>query len=68
MARVSQERETMADIKDISDTISSALTEIGVHGNVDVRLDGNQAHASIGQPSGDDIDVAIVVTTPEPAA
>jgi hypothetical protein len=58
----------MADIKDISDSITSALTEIGVHGSVDVHMDGDKAHASIGQPSGDDIDVAIIVTTPDPVA
>ena len=51
----------MADIKDMSQAIHSALEEIGVTGELNVHMDGNQAVATIEQPGGDDLEVSIEV-------
>ena len=58
----------MANFADIATSIASALNEIGVNGTVDVRMEGDHVHASVGHPTGADIDVAIVVTSAEPRA
>ncbi|WP_242154189.1 hypothetical protein [Sphingomonas sp. BAUL-RG-20F-R05-02] len=51
----------MADIKDMSRAIHSALQEIGVTGELNVHMDGDQAVASIGQPGGDDVEVLVEI-------
>ena len=51
----------MADIQDMSHAIHSALEEIGVTGELNVHMDGDQAVASIGQPGGDDVEVSVKV-------
>ena len=51
----------MADIKDMSQAIHAALEEIGVTGELNVCLGGEQAVTSIGQPGGDDVAVSVAV-------
>ena len=51
----------MADIKDVSQVIHSALEEIGVTGELRVLMDGGQAGASIGNRGSDDLDVLVEV-------
>jgi hypothetical protein len=57
----------MADIKDISASIASALDEAGVNGTVDIEMDGEHVAASVGHPTEDDVDLAVVVTPRGPA-
>ncbi len=51
----------MADIKDVSRAIHSALEEIGVSGKLDVEMNGNHAVVPLGEPTGDGLDVQVVV-------
>lgn len=51
----------MADIKDMSRAIHAALEEIGVTGELNVHMEGDQAVALIGQPGGDDVEVSVEV-------
>lgn len=52
----------MATVLDVSAVITSALTEIGVTGEVDVTMDGTRRVTWLGEPSGDDVQVAVAVT------
>jgi hypothetical protein len=52
----------MADIKDISESIAAALGEAGLNGTLDVEMDGEHVASSLGQPTEDDVDLAVVVT------
>lgn len=53
----------MASINDVSQAITSALDEIGVTGELKVKMDGNQAEAPIGpQGRGDEREVSVDVT------
>ena len=58
----------MADIKDVSEAIHSALSEIGVNGELDVKMEGDRVAAPIGHPTGDDIAVSVTVSELEPDA
>lgn len=51
----------MADIKDISRAIESALLEIGVNGTLDVSENGEAVAVVVGQPTGDDVAVTVAV-------
>lgn len=51
----------MADIKDVSRAIHSALEEIGVSGKLDVEMNGDHTVAPVGEPSGDELDVQVVI-------
>ncbi|MGE3745512.1 MAG: hypothetical protein AB7G25_07370 [Sphingomonadaceae bacterium] len=51
----------MADVKDVAAVIQSALAEIGVTGTLEVSKDGEEAAAALGRPTGDDVQVAVVV-------
>jgi hypothetical protein len=51
----------MADAKDVAAVIQSALDEIGVTGQLEVSMDGQEAAKTIGVPNGDDIHVGVVV-------
>jgi hypothetical protein len=55
----------MADINDISTTIASALTEVGVAGKVDVKLDGGHAIVIAGEPDATDVVVNVEVNAVE---
>ena len=51
----------MADIKDVSHVIQTALSEIGVNGELKVAMDGAEVAKPIGHPTGDDVEVVVVV-------
>lgn len=50
----------MADINDVATVIASALTEIGLHGYVDLEMDGAKRAASVGS-LGDEVEVTVTV-------
>ncbi|WP_260597792.1 hypothetical protein [Sphingomonas endolithica] len=52
----------MADVKDVSRAVQAALEEIGVNGKLNVQMDGDEATASVGHPTGDDVDVSVTVS------
>jgi hypothetical protein len=60
----------MADIKDVSQAIHSALEEIGVHGDLKVQTETDCIEAPIGHPTGDDLAIEVIVSDKdaEPAA
>ena len=51
----------MADIKDLSDVIQSALTEIGVDGKLHIEMDGEQRDKLVGDDRGQDVEVVVSV-------
>lgn len=52
----------MANINDVSQAITSALDEIGVTGELKVKMDGDQAETPIGlQGRGDEREVSVDV-------
>ncbi len=51
----------MANAKDVAAVIQSALDEIGVAGQLEVSMDGQEVRSSLGFPSGDDLHVGVVV-------
>jgi hypothetical protein len=51
----------MADIKDVTAVIASALTEVNLAGSLDVKMDGGESIEGLGVPSGDDVEVTVVV-------
>jgi len=51
----------MATLSDISAAIASALTEIGVAGEVDVSMGETRSVQWVGQPSGDDVRIVVTV-------
>jgi hypothetical protein len=52
----------MADRSDIATVIKSALAEVGVAGKLNVEMDGKAVTTTVGAPTGDDVDVTVVVT------
>jgi hypothetical protein len=51
----------MANAKDVAAVIESALEEIGVTGQLEVSMDGQEATCSLGSASGNDLHVGVVV-------
>ncbi|WP_242141152.1 hypothetical protein [Sphingomonas sp. TREG-RG-20F-R18-01] len=51
----------MANAKDVAAVIQSALDAIGVTGQLDVSMDGQEATEALGKPTGDDLHVGVVV-------
>jgi hypothetical protein len=51
----------MASASDFATVIVSALSEIGITGEVDATKDGVRAVQWIGSPSGDDVQVVVTV-------
>lgn len=51
----------MADAKDVAAVIQSALDEIGVTGQLDVSMDGQEASKTLGTTTGNDQHVEVVV-------
>ena len=51
----------MADAKDVAAVIQSALDEIGVTGQLDVSMDGQEASKTLGTLTGNDQRVEVVV-------
>lgn len=51
----------MADIKDVSAVIASALSEVNLHGQVELRMDGEEVVEGIASPCGDDVEVLVEV-------
>lgn len=51
----------MANAKDVAAVIQSALDEIGVTGQLEVSMDGQEATKPLGTPNGDDLHVGVVV-------
>jgi hypothetical protein len=51
----------MADIKDVSQTIASALGEVGVTGTLDVNMDGAEKIITVGETRDDDLEIHVVV-------
>lgn len=58
----------MADIKDNSTSIASALNEVGVNGTLDVEGDGEHVVIPLGEPNEDDIALKVVVSPAGPDA
>ena len=54
----------MADLNDISTSIASALSEVGVNGHLDVEMDGVKQAETLG-PLGDEVEVEVVVRSVE---
>jgi hypothetical protein len=52
----------MADIKDVSQAIHSALAEIGVNGDLKVQMESDCIEAPVGHPSGDDLAIEVIVS------
>ena len=51
----------MANAKDVAAVIQSALDEIGVSGQLEVSMDGQEVTSSVGSPRGDNLYVGVVV-------
>jgi hypothetical protein len=51
----------MADIKDVTNAVKSALEEIGVTGEMNINSDEGRSSSSIGERGGDDVEVTIAV-------
>ena len=51
----------MADRNDIKNAITSALTEIGVTGHLDVKMDEEASGSTLGEPPGNDVDVVVSI-------
>ena len=51
----------MANAKDVAAVIQSALDEIGVTGQLEVSMDGQEITSSVGSPGGGDLHVDFVV-------
>ena len=51
----------MADIKDVSAAVQSALIEIGVDGKLHVEMDGEQQDQPVGDDRGQDVQVIVTV-------
>ena len=51
----------MADIRDVTAVIESALVEIGVNGTLDVAMDGGETVTAVGRPTGEDVEVVVTV-------
>lgn len=51
----------MADIKDMSTVIASALAEVSVNGTLDVEMDGDSKVVSLGSLSGEAVEVVVTV-------
>lgn len=58
----------MADIKDVSTVIASALSEVSVNGTLDVEMDGDSKIVKLGPLSGEAVAVVVTVTSIERAA
>lgn len=58
----------MADIRDVSTVIASALSEISVNGILDVEMDGDSKVVSLGPLPGDPVEVVVTVKPIEPEA
>jgi len=58
----------MADIKDVRDTIASALTEVGVSGTLDVTMDGAESVVTVGEVHGEEVEVVVTVKPASEAA
>lgn len=55
----------MADIKDVSTVIASALREVNVNGTLDVEMDGESKVVELGQLSGEAVEVAVTIKSVE---
>jgi hypothetical protein len=51
----------MADIKDVSNVIQSALAEIGINGELQVDMEGDHVAKPIGHAAGDEMAVKVVI-------
>ena len=51
----------MADIKDVSTVIASALSEVSINGTLDVEMDGNSKVVELGALSGEAVEVTVTV-------
>lgn len=51
----------MADIKDVSAVIASALDEVSVAGTLDVSMDGSHTLGAVGHSNGDEVEITVVV-------
>ncbi|RYG85138.1 MAG: hypothetical protein EON59_12830 [Alphaproteobacteria bacterium] len=58
----------MADIKDVTAVIASALEEVSVTGTLDVSMEGGETVQSVGLATGDDVEVIVTVGPIERAA
>jgi ethanolamine utilization protein EutQ (cupin superfamily) len=56
----------MADIKDVSTTIESALNEVGLTGKLNVDMDGKHVVAPVGDVTGHPVEVHVEVVDAEP--
>ncbi|MBY9063314.1 hypothetical protein K7957_10265 [Sphingomonas yunnanensis] len=52
----------MADIKDVTAVIASALAEVSLAGSLDVKMDGGESVEVLGPPSAGDVEVTVVVS------
>ena len=52
----------MADLKDVSTVIASALSEVSMHGTLDVEMDGESRVVTLGHVTGEDVDIVVTIT------
>lgn len=51
----------MADIKDVTAVVASALTEVSLAGSLDVQMDDGETVERIGDAGGDAVEVLVIV-------
>ncbi|MDN4634140.1 hypothetical protein QCD71_21725 [Sphingomonas sp. PsM26] len=51
----------MADIKDVTAVVASALTEVNLGGSLDVMMDDGEVVEAIGEAGGDAVEVVVIV-------
>ena len=51
----------MADIKDVTTVLVSALEEVNLSGKLGVRMDGAESAQPLMEARGDDVEVVVIV-------
>ena len=57
----------MADIKDITTVLASALAEASVNGTLDVKMEGDNKITPLGELDGEGVEVIVTVKPIGPA-
>jgi hypothetical protein len=61
LSSASHKDDIMANAKDVATVIQSALEEIGVTGQLEVSMGGQESTKSLGTAKGDDLHVGVIV-------
>jgi len=61
LSSASHKDDIMANARDVATVIQSALDEIGVTGQLEVAMNGQEATKSLGTAKGDDLHVGVIV-------